>query len=69
MNWKKSADELYNELQKQKRKLDVYRDAINSISIMGHVDVNGQYEKAYNDCLDIASKAYIDSGDYEEDQL
>lgn len=69
MDWKKAADELYNELQRQKRKIEIYRTAIESIGTLGHIDINGQYEKAFNECLEIASKTYIDSGDYDEDLL
>lgn len=59
----RAEEKLQEELKEVKSQLELYRNAITQIGILGHIDINRQYEKAFNDCLRIASVAYVLSGD------
>lgn len=66
-NWKTIADDLYNELQREKYKNEQLVNALNSIGIIGHIDIKGQHEKAYSECLKIASDTLGKLGYFDEE--
>lgn len=59
-------EELRKELDETKSKLEIYRNAINRIGLLGYFEIDGQYERYFNECLKHASDAFIESGDAEE---
>lgn len=53
------------QIERLKIDLDIYRSAVDQIGIIGHIDIKGQYEKAFYQMLQIASDAVKEVGDSE----
>lgn len=66
-NWKDVAERFHNDLMNEKAKNDQLLSALDQIGVMGHIDIKGQYEKAYNECLQIASDTLQKIGYFDEE--